>query len=164
MILIATLGWGLVYRRRLQLRIRQLQELIQVFALLKGELEYQCQILPDAFIACGTQVGGTCGQWMEATGQRLNQMQGENFQSIWAEELAILEKQTALSPADIEEVRRLGNQLSYPDIHTQLGVLERYRKGLEEKERILVGELPGKMRTGTMLGVLGGVFLAILLV
>lgn len=164
MILIAALGWGLVYRRRLRLRIQQLRELVQVFALLKGELEYQCQVLPDAFITCGVQVGGVCGRWLEETGQRLNRMQGEDFQSIWIEELGSLEKRTALASSDIDELRRLGTHLSYPDIHTQLGAVERYRKGLEEKERILTGELPEKMRTGTMLGILGGVFLTILLV
>ena len=91
-------------------------------------------------------------------------MEGVGFQELWEQQLGELQKATVLSSANIEDLKRLGNQLSYPDKDTQLGAMELYSQRLKEQEERLTSELPVKMKLGTMLGLLAGMFLVILLI
>ncbi len=164
MILLAAGGCGLTYSRRLRLRLEQVRELQQLMMLLHGEIQYQCTTLPEAFEACGGQVESVCGMWMTETGRRLNAMEGMGFREIWEEQLLDLQSRTVLNKACVDDLRRLGNQMSFPDRDTQLGALTLYSQRLREQEEQLSRELPAKMKLGAMLGVLAGMFLVILLI
>lgn len=163
LIFIAAAGCGLTYSRRLRLRLEHLRQLQQLILLLQGEIQYQCSTLPEAFLTCGNQVKSVCGSWFMETGKRLNEMEGVGFQEIWEQQLLDLQQDTMLSISNIEDLRRLGNQLSYPDKETQIGALKLYSHRLKEQEDQLTKELPIKMKLGTTLGVLSGLFLIILL-
>lgn len=91
-------------------------------------------------------------------------MEGVGFQELWEQQLRELQKETVLSDTNIEELKRLGNQLSYPDKETQLGAMELYSRRLKEQEEHLTRELPVKMKLGATLGILAGMFLVILLI
>lgn len=163
LILVASIGGGTAYCCRIRLHLEQLRQLQQLMLLLQGEIQYQCETLPEAFIICGTQVKQICGDWMTETGRRLNEMEGMSFHSIWEEQLLKLQKKTALSASNIEDLRRLGSQLSYPDKETQVGALKLYCQRMKEQEGQFTRELPAKIRLGTTLGVLSGLFLIIVL-
>lgn len=164
LILAAAGGAGWNYCRQIRLRLEQIRQLQQLLLLLQGEIQYQCSTLPEAFERCGRQVNCVCGQWLAETGKRLNAMEGVGFQELWEQQLRELQKLTVLSAANIEDLRRLGSQLSYPDKDTQLGAMELYSQRLKEQEERLTRELPVKMKLGTTLGILAGMFLVILLI
>lgn len=164
LILVAAVGYGWIYSRQLRLRLEQMRQMQQLILLLQGEVQYQCSTLPEAFEICGRQVDSICGHWLEGTGKRLNAMEGVGFQELWEQQLQRLQEITVLSTANIEDLRRFGNQLSYPDKDTQLGAMKLYSQRLKEQEEKLTGELPIKMKLGTTLGVLAGMFLVILLI
>lgn len=164
LVLMAGVGCGMAYSRNQRMRLEQLRQLQQLMLLLQGEIQYQCSILPEAFLTCGNQVSSICGRWLADTGKRLNNMEGIPFQTIWEQQLQALQKETALNAANIEDLRRLGNQLSYPDKETQLGAIQLYCQRIKQQEEHLTGELPGKMKLGTALGILSSVFLIILLI
>lgn len=164
MILLAAGGCGLTYSRRLRLRLEELRQLQQLMMLLYGEIQYQCTTLPEAFEVCGRQVESTCGAWMCETGERLNAMEGMGFREIWEEQLEKLQNRTVLGKGCMDDLRRLGNQMSFPDRDTQLGALALYSQRLREQEERFSRELPAKMKLGAMLGVLAGMFLVILLI
>lgn len=164
LILIAAIGCGNCYNNRLKLRLEQLRQLQQFMLLLEGEIQYQCSMLPEAFITCGKQVNGVCGQWWIEMGERLNAMEGEDFQTIWVQQLKCLYGKTQLSEASMNDLKRLGNQLSFPDRDTQLGAMRLYAQKLQKQEEQLTGELPVKTKMGVTFGVLSGLFLIILLI
>ena len=164
LILVAAGGAGWNYCRQIRMRLEQIRQLQQLLLLLQGEVQYHCSTLPEAFEHCGRQGNGICGQWLAETGRRLNAMEGVGFQELWEQQLGELQKATVLSSANIEDLKRLGNQLSYPDKDTQLGAMELYSQRLKEQEERLTSELPVKMKLGTMLGLLAGMFLVILLI
>lgn len=163
-ILVAGVGRGLRYGRQQRQRLEQLRQLQQLIQLLQGEIKYQCSTLPEAFEHCGRQIDSVCGRWLLETGKRLNYMEGIGFGEIWEQQLNVLQERTALNAGHIEDLRRFGNQLSYPDKETQLGALEIYQQRLREQEGNLTRELPVKMKLGTTLGLLAGVFLVIVLI
>lgn len=163
-ILIAGAGCGAYYSRRLRRQLEQLRQLQQLVQLLHGEIKYQCSTLPEAFERCGRQIDSECGDWLQRIGQRLNAMEGTGFLEIWEQQLKELKERTELNAVHIEELRRLGSQLSYPDKDTQLGALELYQQRLRQQEETLTKELPGKRKLGTALGLLGSIFLALVLI
>lgn len=163
-ILVAAIGCGSSYSRRLRLRLEQIRQLQQLVLLLKGDIQFQCSTLPEAFERCGRQIPGICGDWFTETGQRFNAMEGIGFQELWEEQLRKLYETTELTAVHIGDLRRFGNQLSYPDKETQLGAMHLYSQRLKEQEECLTREVPAKMRLGTTLGVLGGIFVIILLI
>lgn len=164
LILAAAGGAGWSYCRQIRLRLEHIRQLQQLLLLLQGEIQYHCSTLPEAFERCGRQGNGICGQWLAETGRRLNAMEGVGFQELWEQQIGELQKTTALSNANIEDLKRLGNRLSYPDKDTQLGAMELYSQRLKEQEEQLTRELPVKMKLGTTLGILAGMFLVILLI
>lgn len=164
LILAAAGGAGWSYCRQIRQKLEQVRQLQQLLLLLQGEVQYHCSTLPEAFERCGRQGSGICGRWLAETGRRLNAMEGVGFQELWEQQLRELQKVTVLPDANIEELKRLGNQLSYPDKETQLGAMELYSRRLKEQEECLTRELPVKMKLGTTLGILAGMFLVILLI
>ena len=164
LILIASIGCGIGYNRRLHLRLGQHRQLLQLMMLLQGEIEYQCNILPEAFLICGRQLQGICGEWFLETGNRLNAMEGLAFHEIWQQQIQELKLKTVLGIGTIQGLERLGGQLSYPDKDTQLSAIQWYCQRLKQEEEQLLSELPGKLKLGAMLGVLSGMFLVLLLV
>lgn len=164
LILIASIGCGIRYNRRLHIRLEQHRQLLQLLMLLQGEIEYQCNILPEAFLICGKQLQGPCAEWFADTGMRLNAMEGLTFSEIWNQQIQQLELKTVLSAGTIQGLERLGGQLSYPDKDTQMSAIQWYCHRLKEEEERLLLELPGKLRLGSMLGVLSGLFLVLLLI
>jgi stage III sporulation protein AB len=157
-------GIGYFYAQMLRHRLQQLRQLIQLMGLLKGEMEYQCAALPEAMIHSGGQVSGVCGDWFVTTGQRMNRGEGIGFQTLWREQVRMLQTQTVLTDDTVDELFRLGMQMSKPDKRTQLGALELTIQRMKEQEEHLRRELPDKIKVSASLTVLAGVFLIILLI
>lgn len=157
-------GFGYHYTRMLRWKLAQVRQLRQLMTLFKGEMEYQCSTLPEAMIHCGRQVSGVCGTWFEDTGRRMCSGEGIGFQQLWNEQVARLQKQTVLDDTMIDELYRLGVQMSKPDKKTQIGALELYIQRMKEQEERFTKELPDKMKLSASLMVLAGVFLVILLI
>lgn len=157
-------GFGYYYTRMLRWKLAQVRQLQQLMTLLKGEMEYQCSTLPEAMIHCGRQVPGICGTWFAATGKRMCSGEGIGFRELWNRQIADLQKRTVLDDTMIEELYRLGMQLSKPDKKTQIGALELYIQRMKGQEERLTKELPDKMKLSASLMVLAGVFLVILLI
>lgn len=163
-ILLSVSGIGLRNNRRLHRELTELRQLLQLMQLLKGEIQYQCATLPEAFIQCGERLSGECGSWIKHMGERLLEYEGLGFREIWEEELDVLRGRTMLSKECLVNLRQLGGQLAYTDRDTQLHGIQLFCARLQEEEGRLFKELPGKRRTGTGLIILTGCFLVILLI
>ena len=72
-------------------------------------------------------------------------------------------KGTALTKEDKEEFARFGESLGYLDVEMQKNAMKLYLKELEQKIEYLQKEIPQKRKLYQSLGVMGGIFLLILL-
>ena len=72
-------------------------------------------------------------------------------------------KGRAITKEDKEEFARFGESLGYLDVEMQKNAMKLYLKELEQKIEYLQKEIPQKRKLYQSLGVMGGIFLLILL-
>lgn len=155
-------GLGFSYSRRWTRRLELLKGLHQMMNLLKGEISYGRLPLPEAFLRIGKRIAPPLSDFAASLGRKLKSRPGEPFSSVYREQLREMLGGSGLARADLEQLEDLGKQLGYLDRETQLRTLDLYTHSLEEVIRELREELPGRKKVYQSLGILGGLFLAVL--
>lgn len=157
-------GIALLIIRDMKKRLQQMKELYQIMSILKGEMSYRYVAIPEALIHSGERIKGTCGLWAIETGIRMNQYEGKTLGQIWDLQVDKLSKKAALMPADIDELRRVGRQMSAGDKETQVLAIERYLQYIQDQERLFMHELPGKIKLSLALSMLAAAFIVVILI
>ncbi len=156
-ILGACSGIGFEKSHELQLHLRQLEELKRIFTLLRSELQYHKPVFAELFERVGRKTEGIWNTWMVTLAQELRMRQEGTFQEIWEQSIERCLKDTALKKEDREELLRLGTCLGCTEsIDLYLAQLEcRIQKTREENCT--------QKKLYQSMGVLGGIFLVIML-
>ncbi len=162
-LIFSCVGAGLWFERRERQRIRQLTELLRSMEYLKGEINFARTTLPEAMEAMGKRMQAPFQELFCRMAGEMRQRPGTGFGEIWR---AVLDEESAkwdLLPEDVENLYQACCNLGYLDKEMQVHILDRYKKELEKTLEGLSGELPQKTKLYRSLGILSGVFLAILL-
>ncbi len=154
------LAWG--YRKRLQ----TLETLRRMVYCLKGEIIYSHAPLEEAFERIGRREKGVWGELFIQVAKRISSRSGETFANIWEQTIGEMEKNGKsmfLEKEDKEKLLSLGGQLGYLDTQMQERTLLLYLEQLELSITRLRGEIREKCRLSTALGVMGSLFLVIVM-
>lgn len=144
-------------------RRRFLEEVKRIAAGLRGEIGYTQAVLPLALCRAGARGDGKAGKLFLVAGERLEANPECPFGSIWE---AVLEEQgirPMLGTEEWELMCRFGNSIGYLDLEMQQKTLALYLEELERAIEQLRREEPEKKRLCWGLGILGGLFLAVVL-
>ena len=136
------LAWG--YKKRLG----TLENLRRMIYCLKGEIVYSHAPLEEAFERIGKREKGVLGELFTQTAEKIGCHNGKTL---------FLEKE------DREKLLSLGGQLGYLDTQMQERTLLLYLEQLELSVSRLRGEIREKCRLSTALGVMGSLFLVIVM-
>lgn len=161
-------GYGMWLARQYGRRLAQLEQLRQMIFLLKGQILYANAPVPEALEVVGRRTQGILSELFLSTAERIGEQQGEPFAELWKNQVEQLNKQGkedfALAASDRQSLAALGEHLGFLDREMQERTLLLYLEQLD----LQIGELRGhkqeKCRLYTSLGVMGGMFLAILLI
>lgn len=140
-----------------------LKQVRQMMILLKGEIRYGNSSLCDVFEKLSERLGGELGKFLKEMAVQIQRQKRVCFSEIFSmsvKKTGICRKMTAVENVLFLE---LGNFLGNSDRETQLRQIELYEKELEMCLEELCRQLPQKKKLYQNLGVLGGIFLAILL-
>lgn len=163
LILAGSAGYGAGVAGNYRQRLRLLEQLRQMIFLLKGQILYANAPLQEAFGSVGRRSEGKLGELFSRTADRIDGQQGEPFFQIWKEEVEGLEKETVLTGEDCRSLTALGEHLGYLDRDMQERNLLLFLEQLDLTVQELRGRREERCRLYTSLGVLGGCFLAVLL-
>ena len=150
--------------RRERKRLRQLEELIRSMEYLKGEISFARTTLPEAMEQLSQRILPPFQILFANLAQELKMHPGTGFGEILQNALENEKEKWALLPADVENFYQACCNLGYLDKEMQIHILERYMKDLEKTAEQLSLEMPQKTKLYRSLGVLGGVFLVIILI
>lgn len=151
-------------------RLRELEQLRQMIFLLKGQILYANAPLSEAFETVGSRTEGALAELFVTVAERIDGQQGESFYQIWQEEIAasgITGKNTgslALSKSDRQALVSLGEHLGFLDRDMQERNLLLYLEQLDMRIQQMREHKQERCRLYTSLGIMGGLFLTILLV
>lgn len=162
LLIISCMGIGFWKERQEQRRIQQLEEMRRCMDYLKGEIFFARTTLPEAMEHLSTRVGGPFDSFFFRLSEELKKYPGNSFSDILRKELMDNSRNFELTVEDREAFYQACCNLGYLDKEMQIHILERYLHDLDQLLENLKKELPQRKKLYRSLGILSGVFLAIL--
>lgn len=145
------------------LRYRQLCELLRLVALLMGEISFGQTPLWEAFEAAGEKLEEPVSSFSRHLAAKLQSLPKESFHELFCREAAESLHNSCLSKKDVEAFCSMGRLLGHLDKDMQLHALEMYREELKKEIEETRRAMPAKKKLCQTLGLMGGLFLVILL-
>ena len=157
MILVASCGIGVHYSEELKTYLIQLEELKKLFCLIKSELEYVKMPFVELFEKLESKVREPFRTWIHILSKKLESREHGVFDEIWCDTIKEGLGESKLKAEDIEELKNVGKNLEYIDN------LNLYIEQLEYKIGHIRQAYQSKRKLSRTLGIMGGIFLIILL-
>lgn len=164
LVVLASSGYG--YARGLEYKkyVDELEYLSRLIRQINGEISYLKAPLADVLKRVGRRAREPYQSWLFTLGDTLEKKGNAALRDIWREKTEESLNHVIFRGEELEELKELGGQMGHLDIRMQEQTLSWYAERLEEKEQFLRTELAQKRRLCSLLGVTGGVFLAVILV
>lgn len=163
LVILASSGLGICLARQWNEHLRTMEQLRKMIFLLKGEIVYANAPLDEAFGRTGRKSGGCLGELFVRVAGRMEAQTGELFYEIWKEETDRIPKASGLSQEEREHLKGFGEHLGYLDLAMQERTILLYLEQLDASILYLREHKREKSRLYTSLGIMGGIFLTIIL-
>ncbi len=163
LILTSSAGMGFYFSSELKNRIIDLKELKKIIFLLRGDIRYANTPLPEAVQALSLRHDGKYKTFLSNIAERLNELGGISFCTIWKEAVAKELNDTSLSKKDLAGLGQFGENLGYLDKDMQINTIDLYISQIEEEIKDLSHNVKQKSYLYNSLGILGGIFITIIM-
>ncbi len=140
-----------------------LEQLRKMIVLLRSEILYAHTPLGEALGHVGRKSEGALAGLFGAVEERTMQQQGELFYIIWREEVEKRKKEMLLSDRERQELIAFGEHLGYLDLEMQEHTVALYLEQLEMSIRFYREHEREQSRLYASLGIMGGLFLSIMM-
>lgn len=157
LILIASTGFGISQSEELKKHLEQLEELKKLFYLIRSELEYTKAPFAEVFEKLEYKVASPFREWLLCMRGKLEGRQRGTFWEIWSSTITEKLTKSKLKKEELEDLRNVGKNLEY------IENLDLYIEQLEYKIKQIRQSYQSKRKLCRSLGIMGGIFLVILL-
>ncbi len=144
-------------------RLEELLRLRQMIVLLKGQILYANATLAEAFSEVGGRTEGALSELFQGAARQMSSQDGKLFGEIWKSQVEAC-RNPVLTKSDMQELAGLGAHLGYMDREMQERTLLFYLEQLDLTIDMLRQQKQERCRMYSSLGVMGGLFLTILLI
>ena len=157
MIVTACTGMGLSKGKDMEKHLSALEELRKCFLLLRSEVMYTRAPFAEVFEKISKKVAQPYGIWLEHLSRRLRQKGTGTFWELWKTSLETDLRQSSLKAEEIKDLAEVGKNLEYTES------LDLYIEQLEYTIKHTREEYQSKKKLYRSMGIMGGIFLVILL-
>lgn len=161
-ILSGSTGLGISFARELDLRIQELSQMQQLMLLLRGEIRYMHQPLPEAFLHLSGNAPVPFREFFSHTAEDLQQRNGQTAEEIWKRNLKQYLPGLHLGRQEIKDLEKLGGMLGYLDVEMQVNALDYYLEQLKLSACHARETAKNRRKLYQYMGALGGAALVIL--
>lgn len=151
---------GLEYKRHAE-EVRYLSSLIRE---MQGETAYTKAPLAEVCRRAGRHAREPYLKWLDEMAEMMEERGGTSLAKIWENQTEKHLTATSLTQTERKELAELGGRMGYLDIRMQEEVFASYAGRLEKQQKKLSEEVDEKRKLCGCLGVMAGMFIAILLV
>ena len=162
LVLVSAYAIGSLLALRVKEQEKWLKDIKTALFLLLGELEYRQLPMPEALGAVGRRHGGRLEGFFQSLSEELAKKEGLSLQELWKRNAEPALKDCPLTAVQKEEFGELGLYFSETDKATRRSSLDFYLNRLEEDIVKLRETGADKAYLCRTLGMLGGIFLLIL--
>ncbi len=163
LVIAATTLYGMKRAADLKEQYVQMEYVRQVFGKVQSEIRYARNPLGEIFSYIGRNAREPYGTWLQELGKKMEQRDGGAFPELWERSIADDLYCCALPRAELCRLEELGGRLGLMDIEMQVKTLELYLEQLTEAMKEVREGMRTKVRLCHCLGVMGGMFIVILL-
>ena len=150
---LACVGIGFAKSAALSAHVKDLETLQKIIQYLRGEIVTAASPLPDAF-----------WDFLQDISEDMRRPDGKTLPAILEENTAVHLADTRLTKEEKEELQEAGCSLGTGDRAMQKANLDRYEARLVQRIAELQKGLPERKRLCQSLGIMGGLFLFLILV
>lgn len=156
-IIVATTGIGFSKSKELQNHLDTLEELKKLFCLLRSELKYTHAPFAEVFSKISTKTSTPYKEWLLNLSQRLKNKTRGSFWEIWCFSITKDLNKTNLKEDELEELKNVGKNMEY------IESLDLFIEQLEYRITNTREVYRSKRKLCQSMGIMGGIFLVILL-
>ena len=164
LILTATTGAGYIYCTELKAYLEKMQYLRYIFSLIKGEISYTHAPLPEVFSEVGRRVRKPYRTWLLETARAVEMREETGFARAWNRCADKYLKPLGLKQEHSVLMKEPGTFLVSLEQDTLDHTLQMYLNRMDLEIEKLRENLAAKTRIGGCLGVMGGLFLIVILI
>lgn len=157
LIMAACTGIGMGQSDELKKHLEQLEELKKLFLLLRSELGYTRAPFAEVFEKMECKVASPFREWLLCMRGKLEERQTGTFFEIWNSTISEKLAKSKLKKEDLEELKNVGKNMEY------IENIDLYIEQLEYKITQIRQTYQTKRKLCRSLGIMGGIFLVILL-
>lgn len=154
---------GVYYSNELSTRFKLLKEFKRYMILLQGDIRYANTPLPEAMEKLKRRCEGCFLKFFSELSQQISVYSGETFYEIWTKVVDKHLSKVSLSKKDIAMILSLGETIGYLDKEMQMNTFELYLSQLDSEINELRNSLKQKTKLYNCMGIMAGLFLAIVL-
>ena len=166
MLLVVTASYGIgktigVYQNR---RVEDIYELLIFVRMANGHLAYSASAITEIIREGSDKAGGRIGDWLAGLAfQFRTEEYASSFEQIWTGSIGSLMEYSYLTDAQIGAVKELGKWLCYMDIDMQIRNLKLWEQNMRTEYEEQKDRAHRINKVSRSLGLLGGIFLIILI-
>lgn len=157
-------GIGFYKSSEILQRIEELREFQRLLLLLKSEIQYLAQPLPEALAKVAVRAKGKYRDFFSELEKILYDKQGESFAEIWSNGVRKYFSDTSLKEDDLKLLCNIGDNIGFLDKQTQLSALEMYMENLKINIQYLIQNAAARQRVCKCVGAFCGLLAVILLI
>lgn len=155
---------GFSVSRDLQKHLDEIIYLKQVIIMLKGEIRYSKAPLEEIFQSLSKKIRSPYNDWFASMADELSKKRFVTFYDTWSHQIELHLKKGYLKEQEIEQLKTLGTTMGFLDETMQLASLDLYMEELDYSAHKVKEEITVKKKLYNCLGVLGGIFVSIVLI
>ncbi len=156
-ILVACTCMGISKEREMRYHLEELEEVKKMFYLLRSEFQYTRAPFAEVFEKIGGKTKAPFGTWLLCLSRRLEQKERGFFWQIWHESISEDLTGCCLQEKELEELKNVGKNLEYMEsLNLYIEQMEYHIKETREAYQ-------SKKKLCRSMGIMGGIFLVILL-
>lgn len=163
MVIGATSAGGVSVANRISGQYEQLRYLQKLICGLRSEIQYARSYLGEAFLKIGSSARSPYREWLLSICEEMDERKGGIFAYIWEAKTREYLKDSGLSKESVEKLAEYGTHMGEADMNMQVRALDLW----QEETVLAMEEMREKMGTRIRLchclGVMSGIFIAILL-
>lgn len=156
-IIAACSGIGFSKSQELHRYLKELEELKKLFYLIKSELQYTRAPFAELFEKISKKQGEPYRAWLSDLSRQISEKTRTSFWEMWCQAIEKKFEKTSLQEEDLKELKNIGRNLEY------IENLDMYIEQLEYKIVHTRESNRSKRKLCQSMGIMGGIFLVILL-
>ncbi len=162
MILFSGTGLSLCMCKNATMRINSLREQLRIFNIISGQIRFEQASLPEIALSL-SESKSEYGYFFKKLCEKMKEDHKRPFIRLWQECISECLRDTALTAGDKDELNSFGRDFGSTDRQLQLGIINDYTKRIGEKADELEKAKKSTNKLYCTLGILGSLFIIIVL-